>query len=177
MVPRSIGSVISPVKAAATAVSGDTRYTCPSAVPERPSKLRLNGPQGKHRPEFGEKPMPMQGPQAHSSTLAPLAMMSVSAPQSASISSTCLEPGRNGKADLRTDGLALEQCRNFQHIIQRRVRAGADADLIDLRSFQAFYRNDVVRAVRARDQRFQGRKDRCRSPYRTPRPASLLSST
>ena len=84
--------MISPVKAAATAVSGDTRYTCPSAVPERPSKLRLKV-RRETPPEFGEKPMPMQGPQAHSSTLAPLAMMSVSAPQSASISNTCLEPG------------------------------------------------------------------------------------
>ena len=92
MFPRSIGSVISPVKAAATAVSGDTRYTCPSAVPERPSKLRLNVLR-ETPPEFGENPMPIHGPQAHSSTLAPLAMISVNAPQSASISSTCFDPG------------------------------------------------------------------------------------
>ena len=44
-------------------------------------------------PEFGEKPMPMHGPQAHSSRRAPLARMSVSAPQSASMVSTCFDPG------------------------------------------------------------------------------------
>ena len=37
--------------------------------------------------------MPMQGPQAHSSSLAPLARMSDSAPLSASMVSTCFEPG------------------------------------------------------------------------------------
>ena len=37
--------------------------------------------------------MPMQGPQAHSSTRAPLASMSASAPQAESICKTCLEPG------------------------------------------------------------------------------------
>ena len=44
-------------------------------------------------PELGEKPMPMHGPHAHSSRRAPLARMSVSAPQSASIVSTCFDPG------------------------------------------------------------------------------------
>ena len=44
-------------------------------------------------PEFGENPMPMQGPHAHSSTRAPDARMSDSAPRSASMVSTCREPG------------------------------------------------------------------------------------
>ena len=35
----------------------------------------------------------MQGPQAHSSTLAPLARMSERAPESASMERTCLDPG------------------------------------------------------------------------------------
>src|SRR5699024_1337582 len=78
--PRRQGSVISPVSAAATAVSGETRYTWPSAVPERPSKLRLKV-LSDTPPELGEKPMPMQGPQAHSRSLAPLARISESAPQ------------------------------------------------------------------------------------------------
>ena len=90
--PKSLGSVISPVSAAATAVSGETRYTLASLVPLRPKKLRLNV-RNDTPAELGEKPIPMQGPQAHSSSLAPLANISESAPQSASIESTCLEPG------------------------------------------------------------------------------------
>ena len=42
--------------------------------------------------------MPMQGPQAHSSSRAPLARMSVRAPQSASMESTCREPGDTDKS-------------------------------------------------------------------------------
>jgi hypothetical protein len=38
---KILGSVRYPVSAAAAAVSGLTRYTPASAVPERPSKLRL----------------------------------------------------------------------------------------------------------------------------------------
>ena len=90
--PSVLGSRISPVRAEATAVSGETRYTRASAVPLRPSKLRLKV-RRLTPPEFGEKPMPMQGPQAHSSSRAPDARMSDSAPQSESIVSTCLEPG------------------------------------------------------------------------------------
>ena len=41
--------------------------------------------------------MPMHGPQAHSSRRAPLARMSVSAPQPDSISSTCREPGETDR--------------------------------------------------------------------------------
>ena len=37
--------------------------------------------------------MPMHGPHAHSSRRAPLARMSVSAPQSESMVSTCFDPG------------------------------------------------------------------------------------
>mgnify|MGYP000586276900 CR=1 FL=1 len=81
-----------PVRAHAAAISGETRYTCASLVPLRPSKLRLNV-RSDTPPEFGEKPIPMHGPHAHSSTRAPAAMMSDNAPQSASIVSTCLEPG------------------------------------------------------------------------------------
>ena len=90
--PKSRGSVISPVRAAATAVSGDTRYTLASAVPLRPSKLRLKV-RRLTPPELGEKPMPMQGPQAHSSSRAPEARMSDRAPQLASMVRTCREPG------------------------------------------------------------------------------------
>ena len=48
--------------------------------------------------------MPMQGPQAHSKTLAPLARISDRAPQSASIDRTCLEPG---EMDRLTSGLMV----------------------------------------------------------------------
>src|SRR2546430_16199946 len=41
-VPRSRGSVISPSRAVAAAVSGLHRYTRASGVPLRPSKFRLN---------------------------------------------------------------------------------------------------------------------------------------
>ena len=61
-------------------------------MPLRPSKLRLKVRRDTPA-EFGEKPMPMQGPQAHSSTRAPLWRMSLSAPHSDSMRSTCLEPG------------------------------------------------------------------------------------
>lgn len=44
-------------------------------------------------PEFGDWPMPMQGPQAHSRIRAPAAMRSAKAPFSASMLYTCLEPG------------------------------------------------------------------------------------
>ena len=44
--PRVRGSVSTPVKAEAAAVSGLTRYTCASAVPLRPSKFPVKGPQG-----------------------------------------------------------------------------------------------------------------------------------
>ena len=80
------------VKAEAAAVSGDTRYTCPSAVPDLPSKFLLKVRKDTP-PELGEKPMPMHGPHAHSRTLAPAARISESAPQSASMARTCFDPG------------------------------------------------------------------------------------
>ena len=61
-------------------------------MPLRPSKLRL-----KVRSEtpllLGENPIPMQGPQADSRIRAPAPIRSASAPFSASMVSTCLEPG------------------------------------------------------------------------------------
>ena len=87
-----VGSVIKPVSADAAAVSGLTRYTCPSLVPERPRKFLLNVL--RLTPfEFGENPIPIHGPHAHSSILAPASIMSVSAPLSAIMESTCLDPG------------------------------------------------------------------------------------
>ena len=88
----SNGFVIYPVSADATAVSGDTRYTFASFVPDRPSKFLLNVLRDTP-PEFGENPMPMHGPHAHSRTRAPDAMISESAPVSESILSTCFDPG------------------------------------------------------------------------------------
>ena len=101
--PKSRGSVISPVRAAATAVSGDTRYTLASAVPLRPSKLRLKV-RRLTPPELGEKPIPIQGPQAHSSSRAPEARMSDRAPQLASMVRTCREPG---DTDILTEGATV----------------------------------------------------------------------
>ena len=84
--------MIVPVSAAATAVSGGHEVDLRVLVPLRPRKLRLNV-RRLTPPELGEKPMPMHGPHAHSSRRAPLARMSVSAPQSASMVSTCFDPG------------------------------------------------------------------------------------
>src|SRR2546429_3825341 len=68
--PRSRGSAILPPIAVAAAVSGLQRYTRSSGVPLRPSKFRLkvrtDGPR-----VGGAKPMPMQGPQATSSSRTP----------------------------------------------------------------------------------------------------------
>ncbi len=49
---------------------------------------------------LGDCPMPMQGPQAHSSTRAPAAIISASAPHLQSIASTCREPGLTVKLTL-----------------------------------------------------------------------------
>ena len=95
--------MISPNKAAATAVSGDTRYTLPSAVPERPSKFLLNV-LSETPPEFGENPIPMHGPHAHSSTRTPAPIISESAPQSASMLMTCFDPQ---EIERLTDGLIV----------------------------------------------------------------------
>ena len=54
--------------------------------------------------EFGEKPIPMHGPHAHSRSLAPEARISLNAPQSESIDNTCLEPG---DTDMLTLGLMV----------------------------------------------------------------------
>ena len=89
--PRVLGSVITPVSAEAQAVSGETRYTFASLVPLLPSKFLLNDLK-LIPPEFGEKPIPIQGPQPHSRSLAPDARISLSAPQSESMESTCFEP-------------------------------------------------------------------------------------
>ena len=43
--------------------------------------------------DFGEKPIPIHGPHAHSRILAPAEMRSASAPHSASMVYTCFEPG------------------------------------------------------------------------------------
>lgn len=60
-------------------------------MPLRPKKLRLKV--RKDTPaELGEKPMPIHGPQAHSSTRAPEAKISLNAPHSANIVITCFEP-------------------------------------------------------------------------------------
>ena len=90
--PKVVGSVMVPVSAEATAVSGDTKYTCPSAVPLLPSKLRLKVLNDTPA-LLGLKPIPIHGPHAHSKSLAPDAKISPNAPQSESIRNTCLEPG------------------------------------------------------------------------------------
>ena len=112
MGPSVRGSVIAPVSAAATAVSGDTRYTCASFVPLRPRKLRLNV-RRLTPPELGEKPMPMHGPHAHSSRRAPLESMSVSAPQSASMVSTCFDPGETDRLTPGATVLPLSRAATF----------------------------------------------------------------
>ena len=61
-------------------------------VPLLPSKFLLNV-RRETPPELGENPMPIQGPQAHSKSLAPEAIISPIAPDSANCKSTCFEPG------------------------------------------------------------------------------------
>ena len=139
--PRSRGSVISPVRAAATAVSGDTRYTLASAVPLRPSKLRLKV--RRHTPpELGEKPMPMQGPQAHSSSRAPEARY---VRQRAAVGQHGAAPAwSRGTTDMLTaggHGFSLQHGGDLQHIVQRGIGAGADADLIHLDALQTARRS------------------------------------
>ena len=146
--------MISPVRAAATAVSGDTRYTLASAVPLRPSKLRLKV-RRLTPPELGEKPIPIQGPQAHSSSRAPETRISDSAPQSASMVRTCREPGDTDILTEGDDGPALQHSGGFQQIVQRGIGAGADADLIHLDALQTADGHHLVRHVGAGDQRLQ----------------------
>ena len=86
------GSVRTPVMAETAAVSGLTSQTLAEAVPLRPQKLRLKV-RKLTASVAGAWPMPMQGPQAHSSTLAPAATIFASAPFDASMVSTCREPG------------------------------------------------------------------------------------
>src|SRR5438132_3925394 len=90
--PRSLGSAIFPSSAVAAAVSGLHRYTRSSAVPLRPSKLRLNV-----RTEApwvgGENPMPIHGPQATSSSRTPALMSFVMSPLVSMRSSVWREPG------------------------------------------------------------------------------------
>ena len=74
------------------AVSGLTSHTLAEAVPLRPQKLRLKVLR-LTASVAGAWPMPMHGPQAHSSTLAPADTIFARAPFEASIVSTCLEPG------------------------------------------------------------------------------------
>ena len=94
--PSVVGSVNTPAIADAAAVSGDTKYTCASAVPLRAKKLRLNV--RKLTPaDCGEKPIPIQGPHAHSKIRAPALIRSARAPHSASIVYTCFEPGEMDK--------------------------------------------------------------------------------
>src|SRR5574341_439162 len=90
--PRSRGSMIPPVSAAATADSGLARYTFALLVPERPSKFRLLVRMDTAS-VLGAWPAPMQNPQVASRILAPEEMMSASAPFFAIISSTWREPG------------------------------------------------------------------------------------
>ena len=62
-----------------------------------------------------------------------------------------LRSRRDGQAHARGDGLAAQQRRDLEHIEQGRIRARADADLIDLRARERRHGHDIVRAVRAGD--------------------------
>ena len=66
-----------------------------------------------------------------------------------------LRPRRDGQAHARGDGPAAEQGCDLEHIEQGRIRARADADLIDLCARERCDRDDVVRAVRAGDHGLQ----------------------
>ena len=66
-----------------------------------------------------------------------------------------LRSRRDGQAHARGDGLAAQQRRDLEHIEQGRIRARADADLIDLRARERRHGHDIVRAVRAGDHGLQ----------------------
>src|SRR5665647_8360 len=91
-IPDSSASVSTPVIAERAAVSGLTRYTSASRVPLRPLKFRLKV-RREIAPDFGDWPIPIQGPQAFSMILAPELIKSAKAPFSASFANILLEPG------------------------------------------------------------------------------------
>ena len=84
------------VFAAATAVSGLTRYIPADFVPERPKKLRLFV-RTLTASVCGACPHPIQNPQVHSIIRPPAATIFESAPLSAIIRKTCFEPGATTK--------------------------------------------------------------------------------
>ena len=90
--PVFMPSVRTPFIADIAAVSGLTKYTPASRVPLRPLKFLLKVLRDI-APDFGDCPMPMQGPQAFSITLAPEFIMSRRAPFSAILARILLEPG------------------------------------------------------------------------------------
>ena len=53
------------------------------------------------------------------------------------------------------NGLALQHCGHLQHIVQRRIGAGADTDLIHLCTGNGLHAHHIVGAVRAGDHRLQ----------------------
>ena len=63
--------------------------------------------------------------------------------------------GRNRQADGRVNGLSLQHCGNLQQIHQRRIGAGANADLIHLHVLQGCHFHHVVGAVGAGNHGFQ----------------------
>ena len=84
--------MITPVMAAAAAVSGETRYTFASAVPERPLKLRLKV--RRDTPSvLGANPIPIQGPQALSKMRNPARIKSPKIPAFSAISKVVRLPG------------------------------------------------------------------------------------
>ena len=98
-IPSVVGSVILPVRAAATAVSGLTRYAWSPTVPVLPAKFLL-----KVRKDTtslaGEKPWPMHGPQLDSRMRAPAEIISARAPFWANIDSTSRLPGATANSTI-----------------------------------------------------------------------------
>ncbi len=90
--PLLIPSVNTPYMAETAAVSGLTRYTSASIVPLLPLKFLLKVLK-EIPPDFGDCPMPMQGPHAHSMILAPAFIIWANAPFSASLDKILLDPG------------------------------------------------------------------------------------
>src|SRR3989344_2247026 len=90
--PKSLGSIISPLIAAAVAVSQEERYTWSCSVPLLPSQF-LGKLLTETTSDPGALPMPMHALHEGSEILAP-ALINESRPLSLSIvSSNCLEPG------------------------------------------------------------------------------------
>ena len=152
--PRSRGSVITPVSAEAVAVSGLHRKTLSSRVPERPGKLR-GTVRRLLRPDAGAWPMPMQPLQPAWWMRAPACTRSLSRPSAIEV----LEQLARRRIDVERHAVvdlpSADHLRGDREVAVARVGRGADVGLVDLRPGDLAHRHDVAGARRLGDQRLE----------------------